>query len=45
MNSVTVVVHSFPLSFKNLEVHRRILLSLKHVLVFSIHFFEYFPFY
>ena len=44
LNSVKNVVHSFPFSFKNLEVHRRVLLSLKHMSVFSFHFFEYFPF-
>jgi len=44
MNSVKIVVYSHYFSFKNLEVHRSSLLSLKYVLVFSVHFFEYFPF-
>jgi len=44
MNSVKIVVHSLPFSFRNLEVHRRALLSPKDMFVFSIYFFEYFPF-
>ena len=42
MNSLKNVVHSLPLSFKNHEIYRRPLLSLKHVFVFSIYFFEHF---
>jgi len=38
MNSVKIVV------LENLEVDRRALLSLQHVFVFSVHFFERFPF-
>jgi len=43
MNSMKNVVHSLPLSSKNHEIHRRTLLSLKHVSVISTRFFEQFP--
>ena len=44
MNCVNIAVLQFPFIFKNIELHRRALLSLKYVFVFSIHFFEYIPF-
>jgi len=44
MKSVNILVHSLRFIFKNLEVDRITLLSLKHVFVFFMPFFEYFTF-
>ena len=44
MTSVNIMVNSLSFIFKNLEVHRRALLSLKHVFISFIYFFECFPF-
>jgi len=43
MNSANILVHSLRFTFKNLEVDRITLLSLKHVFAIVI-LFEYFPF-
>ena len=44
MNGVNILVHSIRFIFKNLEVDRITLLSLKPVFAFVIPFFEYFAF-
>jgi hypothetical protein len=44
MNSVNILVHSLRFILKNLKVDRITLLSVKHVFVFFMPFFEYFTF-